>query len=126
MSHRTSQCLVQRLVECLEAILFRIDADHLAHTVEHNHGVIDLITDDCKHGSDKRLVDLHREGKEAPADGVEAYDEERCECHRTYGTHREGDVAETEKDVRNMQTTAIPNAHAASRFMSSATEGPTF
>ena len=57
--YRTAQCLVQRLVEGLVTILFRIHLHHLTDSVEHNHCIIDLITDDGQYRSDKRLVDLH-------------------------------------------------------------------
>ena len=59
---------VQSLVESLETIFPGIYLHHLTHTVEHNHRIVDLITDDGQDSRYERLVNLHREWEEAPAD----------------------------------------------------------
>ena len=71
----------------------------LADTVEYHHLVVNGVTDNRKDGTDKRLVDFQREGHKAPQQGVKTDNERGIDGQGHSGTHREGHVAETYKDV---------------------------
>ena len=55
----TCQCAVQRVVECGELVLLRIESASFTHTVEYYHCIVHLITDNGEDCCDKRLVNLH-------------------------------------------------------------------
>ena len=95
----TAESLVERLVDRGEEVLLGIEAGVLAHTVEHHHRIVDLVTDHGEDSGDEALVDLHSEGEHTPEDGVDADDREGGESHGGQGAQREGNVAEAEQDV---------------------------
>ena len=70
----TREGLVDRVVEQLLLVTLRMQAEILTNTVEHHHGVIDVVTNHRKDGADKRLVNLKREAYPALAKREEADD----------------------------------------------------
>lgn len=96
---RTAEGRVDRVVDGREEILLGEECSILAHAVEYNHGVVDLVTDYRQDGGDEGLVDFHCEGKHAVEDRVEADDDECREGHSGEGAEGEGHVAEADENV---------------------------
>ena len=70
-----------------EVVAVGIELEVLAHTVEHNHLIVDRVTDSRQHRTDEGLVYFEREGNPTPADRVHTEDEQRIEYQckrRTY------------------------------------------
>ncbi len=62
----TAQCCVDRAVDGCEEILLGIECDVLTHTVEYDHGIVDLVSYHCQDGCDEGLVDFHCERQCTP------------------------------------------------------------